>query len=139
MLFYGLLPLWLILGHSETDFILEKHPAFLDSFTLQQRIQRDSPYQCPGMVSRINTPTIQVETFRNCQRLHLDCHKSMEPGGIYPRVLRELLDVNVKSLSTTYQHSWSTRKIPENMRFVRVIPIHKKHYEEDLESYRPVS
>ena len=40
-----------------------------------------------------NTPlVIQVETVRELL-LHLDCHKSMGPDGLHPRVLRELVGV----------------------------------------------
>ena len=35
------------------------------------------------------TPVIQVEEVRELL-LHLDCHKSMGPDGLHPRVLREL-------------------------------------------------
>ena len=43
--------------------------------------------------------TIQVETVR-ALLLHLDCHKSMGLDGIHPRVLRELVEVTAKQLST---------------------------------------
>jgi len=32
--------------------------------------------------------------------LHLDCHKSMGLDGIHPRLLRELVEVTAKQLST---------------------------------------
>ena len=35
----------------------------------------------------------------------------MGPDEIHPRVLRELIEVIVKLLSTMYQHSWSTREV----------------------------
>ena len=37
-------------------------------------------------------PVIQVETVRELL-LHVDCHKSMGPDGLHPRVLRELAGV----------------------------------------------
>ena len=50
------------------------------------------------------TPTIQEETVRDLL-LQLDCHKSMGPDEIHPRVLRELAEVIAKTLSIIYQHS----------------------------------
>ena len=50
-------------------------------------------------------PAIQVETVREFL-LHLDCHKSMGPDGIHPRVLKELVGVIAELLSATCQHSW---------------------------------
>jgi len=45
---------------------------------------------------------------------HLDCCKSMGPDRIHPKVLRELMDVITKLLSTIYQCSWSTGEVPED-------------------------
>ena len=42
--------------------------------------------------------TIQVKAVRDLL-LHLDCHKSTEPDGIYLRLLRELAEVMDKPLS----------------------------------------
>ena len=53
-----------------------------------------------------NTPlVIQVETVRELL-LHLDCHKSMGPDELHPKVLRELAGMIAEPLSTTYQCSW---------------------------------
>ena len=43
-------------------------------------------------------PTIQEETVRDLL-LQLDCHKSMGPDEIHPRVLRELTKVRAELLS----------------------------------------
>lgn len=49
---------------------------------------------------RKNKPsTIQGETIRDLL-LHLNCHKSMGPDGIHLRVLRELVEVIARLLST---------------------------------------
>ena len=50
-------------------------------------------------------PMIQVDTVRDLL-LYLDCHKSIVPDGIHPRVLRKLVEVIAKPLSTIYQCSW---------------------------------
>ncbi|KAK4821563.1 hypothetical protein QYF61_022223, partial [Mycteria americana] len=71
---------------------------------------------------------------------HLDTHKSMRPGGIHPRVVRELVDdVLTKLLSVLYQQSWLTGEVLVDWRLANVMPIHKKGQKEDLGKYRPVS
>lgn len=64
---------------------------------------------------------IQKETISNLL-LHLDCHKSTGPNGIYPRILRELVEVLAKPLSIIYQQSWSTKEVPDDWKFASVIP-----------------
>lgn len=51
------------------------------------------------------SPMIQVGRVRHLL-LHLDCYKSIGQDEIHLRVLRELLEVVVKPLSTAYQHFW---------------------------------
>ena len=46
-------------------------------------------------------PEIQVEVVRELL-LHLDCHKSMGPDGLHPRVLRELAGVIAELLFAIY-------------------------------------
>jgi len=84
-----------------------------------------------------NSLTIQEETVRKLL-LHLDCYKSIGSDGIHQRELKELV-VNVKLLSIIYQHSWSTREVPEDWRLASVTHIYKKGSKEDLGNYRPVS
>ena len=49
-------------------------------------------------------PTIQEETVRDLL-LQLDCHKSVGPDEIHPRVLRELAEVIAEPLSIICQRS----------------------------------
>ena len=81
---------------------------------------------------------IQVETVREFL-LHLDCHKSIGPNGLHPRVLRELGGVIDKPLSAIYQRSWLSGEVPEDWRLANVTPIYKKGRKDDLGNYRPVS
>ena len=81
---------------------------------------------------------IQEETVRDLL-LHLECHKSMGPDKLHPRVLRELAEVIAKLLSTIYRHSWLSGEVPEDWRLADVTPIYKKGHKEDLGNYRPVS
>jgi len=58
--------------------------------------------------------------------LHLDYHTSTGPDEMHPRVLRELVVLTAKLLSTIYQHSWSPREVPEDWRLASKTPIYKK-------------
>ena len=53
-------------------------------------------------------------------------------------MLRELVVEIAKPLSTIYQHSWSTRKVPGDLRLASVTPVYKKGHKEDPGNYRPV-
>lgn len=52
--------------------------------------------------------------------LHLDYHRFMGPGGIYQRVLRELVEVFAKPLPVVCWQSWSTWEVPDNWRDILV-------------------
>ena len=54
-------------------------------------------------------------------------------------MLRELEEVISKLLSTVCQCSRSTGEVPEDWRFVIVMPIYKKGHKEDPGNYRSVS
>ncbi|PKU45836.1 rna-directed dna polymerase from mobile element jockey-like [Limosa lapponica baueri] len=85
-----------------------------------------------------NLPLIQEEVV-NDLLMYLDTHKSMEPDGIHPRVLRDLAGELTKPLSIIYQQSWSTGGVPGDWRVANVTPIYKKGRKEDPRNYRPVS
>ncbi|GAB0204265.1 mitochondrial enolase superfamily member 1 [Grus japonensis] len=70
---------------------------------------------------------------------HLNTHESMEPDGIHPRVLRELVKVLTKPLSIIYQQSWLTGEVPVDWRLANVTHIYKKGQKEDLGNYRSAS
>uniref|UniRef100_A0A493TXW6 Reverse transcriptase domain-containing protein n=1 Tax=Anas platyrhynchos platyrhynchos TaxID=8840 RepID=A0A493TXW6_ANAPP len=70
---------------------------------------------------------------------HLDVCKSVGPGGIHPRVLRELAEELAKPLSIIYQQSWLSGEVPVNWRLANVTPIYKKGQKVDPGNYRPVS
>ena len=83
-------------------------------------------------------PTIQDETVRDLL-LQLDCHESMGPDEIHPRVLRELAEETAELLSIIYQRSLLTGEVPEDWRLANVTPIYKKGCREDPGNYSPVS
>ncbi|GAB0178052.1 mitochondrial enolase superfamily member 1 [Grus japonensis] len=70
---------------------------------------------------------------------HLDTHKPMEPDGIHPGVLRELVEVLTKPLSTIYQQSWLNGQVPVDWRLANVTPMYEQGWKVDLGNYRPVS
>ncbi|GAB0177485.1 mitochondrial enolase superfamily member 1 [Grus japonensis] len=69
----------------------------------------------------------------------LDTHKSMDPDGMHPQVLRELADVIARLLSITFEMSWKTEEVPEDWRKANVTLAFKKGKKEDPGNYRPVS
>ena len=75
-------------------------------------------------------PTIQEVTVRDLL-LQLDCHKSMGPDEIHPRVLRELAEEIAKPLSIIYQRSLLTGEVPEDWRLANVTSIYRKGCRED--------
>lgn len=55
------------------------------------------------------------------------------------RVLRELVEMIAKSLSSIYLWSWSIGAVPEDWRLANITPIFKKGHKKDLERDKPVS
>ena len=70
---------------------------------------------------------------------HLDTHRSMEPDGIHPGVLRELAEVLTKPHSIIYQQYWLTGEVPADWKLANVMPVYKKGWKEDPGNYRSVS
>uniref|UniRef100_A0A8C2SLP0 Reverse transcriptase domain-containing protein n=1 Tax=Coturnix japonica TaxID=93934 RepID=A0A8C2SLP0_COTJA len=83
-------------------------------------------------------PVILEEAIRELL-LQLDCHKSMGPDEIDPRVLKELAEVIAEPLSVIFQRSLLTGEVPEDWRLANVTPIYRKGCKEDLGNYGPVS
>ncbi|KFP24416.1 RNA-directed DNA polymerase from mobile element jockey, partial [Colius striatus] len=69
----------------------------------------------------------------------LRAHKSMDPDGMHPRVLRKLADVIAKPLSIIFEQSWRTGEVPEDWRKANVTPLFKEGRKDDSGSYRSVS
>ena len=69
--------------------------------------------------------TVKAATTVRDVLLQMDCHKSMGPDRIHPRVQRELAEVTAKPLSIIYQHSWSNREVSEDWRLASVTPIRR--------------
>ena len=63
----------------------------------------------------------------------------MGPDGIHLKVLRELVDMIAKLLSTICLCSLLTGEVLDDWRQANVMPIYKKGHKEDLGNRRPIS
>jgi len=66
----------------------------------------------------------------------LNAHKSMGPNGIHTRIMKELVNIIARSLSTIYQMSWKSEEVPADWKLANN---YKKDMREETENYRPVS
>ena len=69
----------------------------------------------------------------------MNAFKSVGPGDIHPRVLREMADVVVEPLSIIFEKSWLSGEIPGDWKKGNIAPIFKKGRKEDPRNYRLVS
>ena len=65
--------------------------------------------------------------------------KVAEPGGITPRVLRELHKEVAPILTTIYRSSLRTGVVPDDWKEALVAPVFKKGEQYDPINYRPIS
>jgi len=93
-----------------TTEVMEKADVLNAFFTSVFKSQTSYPHVSPLSDlaalagEQTKPPTIEEETVRDLL-LQLDCHKSMGPDEIHPRVLRELAEVIAETLSIIYQLS----------------------------------
>ena len=65
--------------------------------------------------------------------------KSPGPDGVHPRVINELADCISIPLSTIFNTSLTTGKLPIEWKQANISPIHKKGSKKLPQNYRPVS
>lgn len=63
----------------------------------------------------------------------------MGPDGIYPRMMKEPVEVIAKPLSIVFQHFWSTGEVLGDWRLASIALIYKKNCKEVLGDLGPVS
>jgi len=87
---------------------------------------------------KVHLPLVEEDCVRD-NLSNLDTHKSMGPGRMHPRVLRELADVIAEPLPIIFERSWRTGEVPQDWRKASVTPIFKRVKKEDPGTYRPLS
>ena len=65
--------------------------------------------------------------------------KSIGLSDTHPRILKELADVVVNTLSIIFEKLWLSGEVPRNWKKENITPIFKKERKEDLGNYRLVS
>lgn len=73
-------------------------------------------------------PFMNAEIVRDCL-YWLSVHKSMEPDGVLPSILKKLVYDMEGPLLIIYQRSG---KVPADWKLVNVLPVYKKDMREDL-------
>ena len=66
-------------------------------------------------------------------------NKTPEPGGCFPRILKEIKDEIAISLEIIFKKSVLTGEVPREWKLAKVTPIFKKGDKKKPQRYRPIS
>jgi len=69
----------------------------------------------------------------------MNVHKTIGPGGIHPRVLKEPADVMAGPFSIIYQRSWKSVEVHADWKLANVIPLYINSMREDPGKHGSVS
>ena len=87
-----------------------------DSFPTMNRVMEEK-------LCDIQCSVDEVEQYLN----NMNVSKSPGPDNILPRILKECASAIAPSLTSIFNRSWSSGKLPEDWKLAHIIPIHKKN------------
>lgn len=76
-------------------------------------------------------PLFKQDMFRD-HLAKINVHKSMDPYGMHPRVLRKLAGMIARLLSVIFERSWRKGRVPEDWRIANLIPVFRKSKKDDV-------
>jgi hypothetical protein len=99
-----------------------------DSFPTMNRVTEEK-------LCDIQCSVDEVEQYLN----NINVSKSPGPDNILPRILKECASAIAPSLTSIFNRSWSSGKLPEDWKLAHIIPIPKKNSKFRRDNYRQVS
>ncbi|KAJ7410344.1 hypothetical protein WISP_109104 [Willisornis vidua] len=98
---------------------------FVSVFTNKTGGPQDNwPSELIDKDTKMNNPTTFQEDTVSDTLQYLDPQKSMGPGGIHLREMRELVKELAKPLSIIFQQSWLSMEVPDDWKLANVMPIY---------------
>ena len=73
---------------------------------------------------------VEQDTIRH-HLAKINVHKSMDPYGMHPRVLRKLAGMTARLLSVIFERSWRKGRVPEDW-IANLIPVFRKSKKDDV-------
>ena len=123
-----------------TNSDLEKAELLADYFSsvFTREPQENTPEDPIRCYNTVETCTINPSIVASKLK-KLKTFKSPGPDGVHPKVINELADCISIPLSTIFNTSLTTGKLPIEWKQANIYPIHKKGSKTLPQNYRPVS